>query len=419
MRASTTAILMLLTFTATAATAVAAGQRCACRFEVATSPAGPRPMRRMTRVASDGACTFDVRLRVAPDAGSACDGAAVTMRRGGDAAAGDPWAMPWERVTVRARKRGVRRAVLRARVRGADGRIARTRLALRCASPIAGCDAITSEPLYCVLGGHELHPVASVDTGEVCGKTGDFNGSGPSLALWHGEVYTCSGSSPLGGFVATPLGRNDVRTVAGPCAATGTDGDALLVLPRAGFDGKPAATARTSLLMLPLLVTPPPHLRQIRAYDAPGDVPNGPYRVVADLDTIPEGSPCGALVLDTVTGHAGRIYASGCRPRLDGTCVAQPTICVFDAQTGAALPSLTLQELTGRVKGLSAIAGGRLVALSDDPSELPPIGYGDDGSGSGGGGADRLFVFDVTDGARLDTQTLSTSGHEGLACITQ
>lgn len=415
MRAWTTAILALLASIAGGSGVADARERCDCRFEVASS-AGPLAIRRMTRTASGGACTFDVRLRVAPGAGAACDGAAATLRSARTAASVDPWAMPWERVTVRARKKGVRRSVLRARVRGADGRVARARLALRCTPPITGCEAIMAEPLYCVVGGSTLHAVASVDSGTVCGHfkaNMNVQSRGSSLALWHGDVYSCGGSSPAGSFVATPLGRDEYRRVAGPCAATGTDGDTLLVLPRPGFDDPPAqANARAAVFS----VTPPAHLRQIRAYDAPEDVPNGPHRVVADLDTIPAGSPCGALLFDTVSGHDGRVYATGCVPLPNGFCAPQSTVCVFDAATGAALPPLVLQEFTGRIIGLSAIDGGRLVVLSDDQTELPPIGYG---GSTISGSQDSLHVFDVTDGARLDSQELSRSGNEGLACVTQ
>ncbi|MCW5893944.1 MAG: hypothetical protein KIT14_25855 [bacterium] len=392
----------------------AGGADCACRFEVATGGSGV-PLRRTTRTAVDGACTFDVRLRVAPGAGAACDGARSTMRGLGRATTVDPWAMSWERVTVRARTY-VRRTVLRARLRDAAGRRTRARLALRCAPPLAGCEDVMAEPVYCVLGGRAQHRVASLDTGVVCRDDGPATaaaGRAMSLALWHGDVYACSGGSPFGGFVATPLGAERRRRVAGPCAATGTDATSLLVLPRPGFDARPAqATARRSVRD-----TPRASLRQIRAYDDPADVPDGPYRVVADLDTIPAGSPCGALLFDTVTGADGLVYATGCRPRWIGGCDPQPIVCVFDAGTGAALPSLTLQEFDGGVRGLSALDGGRLVVLTDDLTALPAIGYGGDDTSFGV--HDTLHVFDVTDGARLDSQALTTFMAQGLACVSR
>ena len=106
--------------------------------------------------------------------------------------------------------------------------------------------------------------------------------------------------------------------------------------PRAGFDDPlpPAPTGR-SPFPIASHVLPPPHVSEIRAYDLPDDVPGGAHRVVFDLDTIPEGSPCGGVLFDTITGQDGIVYAAGCQQTDVGTCAPQPFVCVFDTNTGA------------------------------------------------------------------------------------
>lgn len=416
MDARTLPILTLVGLLLSAAAPAAAGDRCACRFEVKASGTHGVATRRATRTADTGTCEFDVRLRVDPGSGTGCDGGVGTMRGLRSVAPIDPWAMPWERVSLRPRKHGTRRTVLRARIRGGAGGTARARLALRCVPPLAGCEQIMAEPLYCVIGGGDRPRIASPDTGATCGNA--QNGAGtalltPSLAFWQGEIYSCGGGSPAGSFVATPLAGGTPRRVAGPCAAAGTDGDTLLVVPRAGFDDAGAPPDRLSIVVPAGL--PPEHLRQIRAYDTPEDVPDGAARVVVDLDAVPAGSPCGALLIDTVTGDDGVVYAAGCIPDGSGGCVRDQMVCAYDAATGRALAPVFLQEFTGTIRGLSAIGGGRLVVLSDDQTVLPPIGYG--GAESSGQPADTLHVFDVTDGARLDTQPIGTFGAQGLDCV--
>jgi len=405
-----------------------AGERCACRFEVSAASGTIRPVRRATRTAEKRTCTFDVRLRVASQDAGACDGASALLRGvGGAAMRVDPWAMPWERVTVRARKHGVRRRVLRARVQGTDGAVGRARLALRCeAEPVlAGCDDVLAESSYCYLGGGSRPRVVGLTSGMLCGGGDDEPPLAalqkPSLAVWQGDAWTCGGGSPMGGFVAIPLEGGEPRRVAGPCAATATDGDALLVLPRAGFDdplpARPAGAGPDPVVLVGPMPFPhdPPHERQIRAYDLRDDVPGGAYRVAFDLNAIPEGSPCGAMIFDAIAAQDGIVYAAGCRPTFFGNCAREPFICVFDTNTGAMRPRLFLEDFAGNIRGLATLPGGRLVVLTDDPTQLPPIGYVDPGV-VGTVGTDQLHLFDVSDGSRLDSKTLTTAGAQGLAC---
>lgn len=398
---------------------------CGCKFEVSAASGAIRPVSRATRTAEARSCTFDVRLRVAPEESGACDGAAASLKGLGSTTTVDPWAMPWERVTIRAGKRGTRRRVLRARVQGSSGATGRARIALRCeAEPaLAGCEAILTEPTYCFVGGGSRPRIVGLTSDAICGDEGQPPVNvlmTRSLAVWQGEAWTCGGGSPMGGFVAMPLEGGDARRVGGPCAATGTDGDALLVLPRAGFDDPLPTNVGVARRQFPFSVgmLPPPHDHVIRAYDLPDDVSAGVYRTVFDLDAIPEGSPCGALLFDTITGQDGIVYAAGCQHTIFGTCTPQPFVCVFDTNTGAVRPVLELEDFDGTILGLSAQPGGRLLVLTDDPTQLPPIGYDD---GSGGTtvtiGIDQLHAFDVTDGSRLDSTTLPTAGAQGLACV--
>jgi hypothetical protein len=400
-----------------------AAERCSCQFEVSAASGTIRPVRRATATATDRTCTFDVRLRVAQQQSGACDGASARLRSAtGTAESVDPWAMPWKRVTMRARKHGVRRQVWRARISGSDGAVGRARLALRCAAEptIEGCDGVLAEPSYCHLGGLTIPRVVGLTSGSVCGVQGPDSLVpllSPSFAAWQGNVWMCGVDSPMGAFVAVPISGGDRRRVAGPCDATGTDGEALLVLPRPGFDDPlPPVESSTTPLVGPVLPTVP-HGREIRAYDLPDDVPAGPYRVVFDLDTIPDGSPCGAMVFDTITAQDGIVYAAGCEPGMSG-CMPQSFVCVFDTKTGAVRPRLVLEDFSGRIRGLSALPGGRLVVLTDDVTVLPPIGYGDPPPpGSQSSFGDKIHTFDVTDGSRLDTVAINASGAQGLSCV--
>ena len=414
----------LIALTLLASRSAAAGDACTCRFEVSAASGAILPTRRATQTAESRTCTFDVRLRVASQERGPCDGASAFLKGLGAAVAVDPWAMPWERVTIRAAKHGTRRRVLRARVRGTGGAVGRARLALRCeATPqLGGCDAILAEPTYCFVGGGSRPRAAGLTSGGLCGEDSEAPAPAlmtPSLAVWQGEAWTCGGS-PMGSFVASPLEGGEPRRVAGPCAATGTDGDALLVLPRAGFDDPLPPAHAGARGRSPLRNdVPPAQAHEIRAYDLPDNVPGGTYRVVFDLNTISGGSPCGALLFDTITGQDGIVYAAGCQQTDVGTCAPQPFVCVFDTNTGAMRAPLMLEGFAGTIRGLSAIPGGRLLVLTDDPTQLPPIGY-DDGSGGGSVstfGSDQIHTFDVSDGSRLDSKTLPTSRAQGLACV--
>src|SRR5262245_36283469 len=105
---------------------------CACRFEVSAPSGTIRPVRRATATAKSRTCSFDVRVRVDPREAGACDGATAMLRGlGSTETAVDPWAMSWERVTLRARKQGIRRRTLRARIHGTNGAVGRAHLALR------------------------------------------------------------------------------------------------------------------------------------------------------------------------------------------------------------------------------------------------------------------------------------------------
>jgi len=402
---------------------VRAAEQCSCRFEVSAASGTIRPVRRATATATDRTCTFDVRLRVAQQQPGACDGASARLRSAtGTAESVDPWAMPWKRVTMRARKHGVRRQVWRARISGSDGAVGRARLALRCAAQptIEGCDAVLAEPSYCYLGGLTSPRMVGLTSGNLCGVNGPeplVAHPSPSLAAWQGDLWTCGGDSPMGGFVAVPIGGGDLRRVAGACDATGTDGEALLVLPRPGFDDPlPPVESTRPPGVVPAVLTVP-HGHEIRAYDLPDDVPAGPYRVVFDLDTIPDGSPCGAMIFDTITAQDGIVYAAGCEPGMLG-CKPQSFVCVFDTNTGAVRPRLVLEDFAGQIRGLSALPGGRLVVLTDDAAVLPPIGYGEPPPpGSQSDFRDKIHTFDVTDGSRLDTVAIELSGTQGLSCV--
>jgi hypothetical protein len=374
----------------------------------------------VTTAADDDSCTFDVRLRVAQQEAGACDGASAQLKGLGSPMTVDPWAMGWERVTVKARKKGMRKRVLRARIAGTAGEVGKAKIALRCdaGSTVDGCADVFAEPSYCVLGGAARPRGFGLESSTLCGDSQSGAQPAlqvPSLAVWQGGVWTCGASSPMGGFVAMPLEGGEPHRVAGGCSAVGTDGDSLLVLPRPGFDDPLPAAKPAGRFFVPPSSIPPLHARTIRAYDLLDDVPAGPYRTVFDLDTIPDGSPCGAMILDTLTGEDGILYAAGCQPTFFDTCQPQPFVCVFDTTTGAVKPELFLEDFDGPIRGLAAMPGGRLAVLTNDPTQLPPIGYVND-PGPSAGGSDQIHIFDVTDGSRLDSKATGTSGASGLSC---
>jgi hypothetical protein len=191
-----------------------------CTFEVAAAAGTIRPVRRVTASADDQTCTFDVRLRVAQQEAGACDGASAELKGLGAPMTVDPWAMGWERVTVKARKKGMRKRVLRARIAGTSGEVGKAKIALRCdaEATVDGCDAVFAEPAYCVLGGAKRPRGFGLTSSTLCGDSQ----SGvepmlqvPSLAAWHGGAWTCGGGSPAGAFVVMPLEGGDPHRVAG------------------------------------------------------------------------------------------------------------------------------------------------------------------------------------------------------------
>ena len=424
---------------------------CRYGFEVVTPSGNARPAKRAAKMAQGGTCEFEVRLRTsAPED----DGCAVTRvavrglpRRGG--VSGDGWTDGWQRVVLEPRRRKAARHVLRARMRMASGARARAHLALTCepAPVLQGCGDVLTESTYCYIGGGDVVRVAGLDTGTVCRpepqgepvfSEGLFT---TSLAVWHGEAYTCS--SVTGAFVATPLDGSRPRVLAGGCTATATDGEELLVLAAPDFPTAPPPGPRpvepphgrpipvnARLLtpeggglapagaidpgggpLLPPRMTPPSH---IRAYAAPQAVPDGASRTVFDLSTIPAESPCAGLWLKAMTAHDGFVFAAGCRPGDDG-CTPAEELCVFDTRSGVVLP-LVLEDFSGPILGMSAIGDGRLLVLTrSDGTALPPIGYGSDEPPPGGG--DLIHVFDTSTGARLDTRTIGSFFTTGLACV--
>jgi hypothetical protein len=393
------------------------GSACRCRFEVAGADGLPLAVTRATRTADGPACTFDVRLRVAdPDR---CTGAQSVVRGIPRERSATGWGEGWERVTLKPRPH---RHVLRARVRGESGPAGRARLALRCKGRVAleGCEAVEGESVSCFIGGGSRIRVVGLDSGTVCPD----DASQPkqelvseNLAVWNGVAYTCPGGSAGGGFVATPAEGGDSRIIAGPCTAVTTDGQSLYVLPAANFDTIPHT------LRFPHVATEEtgrPDLVPIRAYDVPENIPARSSRVVLDPATLPADSPCTGVAFNHLAAFDGVLYAAGCRPSDDG-CTPQPQICVFDTRTGVVLPSLTLEDFSGPIRGMSAMDGGRLLVLTDDQSSVPPIGYVPAAPGLSGtspelGPPERIHIFDTATGARLDTRVVGTSGATGISC---
>lgn len=429
----TTASAILLLGAALLATPARAERTaCRCGFEVAAPTGAPLPLRRATKRATAGRCEFAVRLRVnAADGSDRCDGARVTLR-GLPAGTDGAWTDGWQRVTLAARGRRAATRTIRARVRGADGGVGRARLLLRCAQPasLAGCEAPFAESVACYVGGDVLPRVVGLDSGESCRaklaadeETPSRVITGPSLALWNGRLWTCQGSSVMGAFLSTPVGGGKADQVAGPCVATGTDDDSLLVLPHATFDDGPTLTLanRGFLPFAPVTALERP-ATAIRAYDVPETVPDGPARTVFDLATIPDDSPCAGLLPSAMTGRSGILYASGSRQTSDGSMTPLSIVCRFDTRSGATLDPLALEGFTGRILGLSAIDQDRLLVLASDGVALPPPGYipepGSSGAVAGPGGSSQIHVFDAATGARLDTQRIDAGQATGLACVT-
>jgi len=412
-----------------------ASAQCELQFEVAASSGMPVPASRVTRMADIGTCTFDVRLQ--PTEG-ACAVGQLTVRGLNAASAA------WERIGVRPRARRARRRVLRAHVEGRHGPGSKARLALRCAPrpALPGCSDVLAESAYCYLGGGHRVRVVGLDTGLVCRASPD-DLTDPlrallsrSLAVFEGDAYTCAGSAG-GGFVATPLDGGASRVVAGRCEAATTDGASLLVLPAPGFDAAPAReTARQ--LGIRRRAAAGTSLTEIRAYAFPEAVPAGPYEVAFDLADIPPDSPCRGLHPEVMAAADGAVYLTGCRPDASGGCAPMPGVCVLgsaggafaDSAGGAFVRLLELEDFAGRIQGMSALDGGRLVVLAASTTQLPPVGYDDpsvgalsrspcvDCGGSGFGFEDAMHVFDTLTGARLDSLAIGTSAASGLSCET-
>ncbi len=393
------------------------GSACQCRFEVAGADGAPLAVTRATRTAEGPGCTFDVRLRVADPDRCTAGRRVVRGMPSGRAAAG--WGEAWERLTL---KPHAHRRVLRARVRGAAGAAGHARLALRCKARVAlaGCEAVEAESVSCFVGGGSRIRVLGLDSGAVCPDDADQQKPelvSENLAVWNGVAYSCPGGSTGGAFVATPAEGGDSRIVAGPCTAVTTDGQSLYVLPAANFDTVPHT------LRFPHVATEGtgrPDLIPIRAYDVPENIPARSSRVVFDPATLPADSPCAGVAFNHLAAFDGVLYAAGCRPS-DDACTPEPQICVVDTRTGIALPSVTLEDFSGPIRGMSAIDGGRLLVLTDDQSSLPPIGYvptapGPSGTVTGHGPPERIHVFDTATGARLDTRAVGTSGATGISC---
>jgi hypothetical protein len=203
-----------------------------------------------------------------------------------------------------------------------------------------------------------------------------------------------------------PLEGGKPRRLAGPCSAVTTDGEALLVLPDAGFDeaspsvGSEADTDRS----------------KIRAYDLPESVPGGPFRVAFDLGNIPTDSPCADLTITLMTARDGIVHATGCRTDSLGVCVPDNVICAFDTVTGMTLPPLVLDGFAGEIRGMSAISAGRLVVLTNDRTPVPPVGYVPDAPLTPAA-TDTLHVFDTATGARIDSRPLESTDALGLSCV--
>ena len=405
---------------------------CRCGFEVAAPDGTPLPLRRATKRAADGRCEFAVRLRVAAADGSArCDGAQVTTRGlpgGGHA----DWDAGWQRVTLASRGQRAASRAIRARVRG-FGAAGRARLLLRCAQPasVAGCEAQLGESVACWVGGEVQPRVVGLDSGTSCRAT---NGpgtarheiliDGPDLALWHDRLWRCQGTSASGAFVSVSLDGATEEVVAGPCVATGTDGDSLLVLPHPAFeDGATLVRRNRGRVIIPLAPEPGAPPTVIRAYDVPEAVPGGPSRTVFDLATIPAESPCAGIVPSAITGYGGLLYASGLRPTSGGMPDLLPVVCRFDTRSGATLEPLTLEGFTGMILGLSAIDQDRLLVLSADGVALPPPGYLPEGQPlttiAPFGAPPQIHVFDAATGARLDTTPTDLGQATGLACVSR
>lgn len=423
--------ILLLGMVMLGAPAHAARTACRCGFEVAAPDGAPLPLRRATKRAAAGQCEFAVRLRVAATDGSArCDGAQVTTR-GLPAGAHADWDAGWQRITLAPRGRRAASRAIRARVRGIDAG-GRARLRLRCAEPagLAGCEAQLAESVACYVGGDVQLRVVGLDSGRSClsevGTGGNgrmFTIDGPSLALWNDRLWTCQGSSAIGAFVSVSLGSGEEALVAGPCVATGTDGDSLLVLPHATFDGGPTVSRqRGRRFPVPFADDPEAPPTEIRAYDVPEAVPSGPSRTVFDLATIPPDSPCAGMVPSAMTGQGGILYVSGLRPTSAGLPELLSIICRFDTRSGATLEPLTLEGFTGTILGLSAIDQDRLLVLSDNGVALPPPGYLPEGQTFTSIGPfsapPQIHMFDAATGARLDTQPTDFGQATGLACVT-
>lgn len=418
---------MLLMGATLAAANADAGDACRCHFEAMGPSRAPIVSKRLVKTADAGTCAFDVGLRATGGDPDTCGVTKVVVRGvpNGTLASAEGWT-GWDRVTLRARRTAKRR-VLRARMHMADGSVAKARMTLRCEpSPtLPGCEDVLAEPTSCFLGGGSRLRMVGLESASVCRNDGDtlaLELMSRNLAVWHGDAYTCS--SAVGGFVATPLDGSEARIVAGLCAATATDGERLLVLPSVGFDQPPAAgtggiqhrgRGPTGERIDPSI---------IRAYDAPDALRTGTYATAFDLDTIPEESPCAGLSFAVMTAHDGYVYAAGCRRSLDvgNLCTPDSQICVFDTRAGTVLPPITLEGFTGEIRGMSVVGDGRLVVLTSDQTALPPIGYEGtpiDGVPTSSIPQDRLHVFDVASGARLDTKVIATSFALGLACETR
>jgi len=407
-----------------------AAAQCGLRFEVAASSGAPVPARRVSRMADADACEFDVRLQPTD---AACAAGPLVVR-GLEASTGSAG---WERQRIRPRGGRTRRRVLRARMAGSHGPAGKARLALRCAPrpALAGCENVLAESAYCYLGGGKRVRLAGLDSGQVCPSTN--NDREPALAsrdfaVFEGDAYTCAGSA-AGGFVATPIGGGPSRVVAGPCEAATTDGESLLVLPAAGFDVPPSGKLARALGIRPRTELAG-STTEIRAYAFPEAVPAGQYEVAVDLADVPSDSPCAGIRPDVLAAADGVVYAAGCRPNPSGGCTPIDGVCVLGS-AGGAFPSsaggafvrrLELEDFQGRIQGMSALDGGRLVVLAGGETGLPPIGY--DGGGVGVassppcvdcnrfGSPDVVHVFDVLTGARLDSVSIGTSGAVGLSC---
>jgi hypothetical protein len=273
--------------------------------------------------------------------------------------------------------------------------------------------------------------VVGFDSGQVCQGPAPADDEqvmgvfGTNLAIWSGRAWTCLGSSLSGAFVSTPVAGGPDRLAAGPCRATATDGESLLVLPHPAFDlgptlMSPGSGARRRLLGASGFVeSGPSDPTKVRAYDTAEAVPAGPYRDVFDLDDVPPDSACAGFVISTMTAYDGVIYASGGSMTAAGTVVPDPRVCVFDTRTGTVLPPLTLEGFTGEIRGMSAIGQGRLVVLSSDAVSLPDPGYlpAEPSLSQALVASDKLHVFDTATGARLDSRSIDTSLATGLACF--